>query len=210
MWSSSEMAMALRSLPGNPWVCAGDRGDKLWGIPLEWIARVGIFCPAGIRKALTDVVLQSMMNAKRKDVAGRTRGNPLRESQGQHAAGAMVGAVPNAGAIPERLSGQDGDGENGPGTGLVTAVRTRTRKPSMYKVLLLNDDYTPMEFVIHVLMRFFNKSQEAATRIMLHVHQKGVGVCGVYPFEVAETKVTQVMDFARKHQHPLQCTLEKD
>lgn len=80
----------------------------------------------------------------------------------------------------------------------------------MYKVLLLNDDYTPMEFVVHVLERFFSKSHEEATQIMLHVHRKGVGICGVYPYEIAETKVTQVIDLARKHQHPLQCTLEKD
>lgn len=80
----------------------------------------------------------------------------------------------------------------------------------MYKVLMLNDDYTPMEFVVHVLERFFSKSREEATQIMLHVHQRGVGLCGVYTYEVAETKVTSVMEFARRHQHPLQCTLEKD
>jgi ATP-dependent Clp protease adaptor protein ClpS len=80
----------------------------------------------------------------------------------------------------------------------------------MYKVLMLNDDYTPMEFVVHILERFFGKSPQEATRIMWHVHRKGVGICGVYTYEVAETKVTQVMDFARQHQHPLQCTLEKD
>ena len=96
------------------------------------------------------------------------------------------------------------------GTGVATRTRTRTKKPSLYKVLLLNDDYTPMEFVIVVLERFFNKGRDEATRIMLHVHQKGVGICGVYTFEIAETKVTQVMDFARKHQHPLQCTMEKE
>jgi ATP-dependent Clp protease adaptor protein ClpS len=93
---------------------------------------------------------------------------------------------------------------------IVTQTRTKTKKPSMYKVLLLNDDYTPMEFVVHVLERIFSKGREEATRIMLHVHQHGVGICGVYTYEVAETKVTQVMDFARKHQHPLQCTMEKD
>jgi ATP-dependent Clp protease adaptor protein ClpS len=82
--------------------------------------------------------------------------------------------------------------------------------PKMYKVILLNDDYTPMEFVVYVLERFFNKSREDATRIMLHVHQNGVGVCGVYTYEVAETKVAQVIDSARRHQHPLQCTMEKD
>ena len=95
-------------------------------------------------------------------------------------------------------------------TGVVTRTRPKTKKPSMYKVLLLNDDFTPMEFVVLVLERFFSKTREEATRVMLHVHQKGVGICGVYTFEVAETKVTQVMDFARKHQHPLQCTMEKE
>lgn len=95
-------------------------------------------------------------------------------------------------------------------TGVAVRSRAKTKKPAMYKVLMLNDDYTPMEFVVHVLERFFAKNREEATRIMLHVHQKGVGVCGVYTYEVAETKVTQTMDFARKHQHPLQCTLEKD
>jgi len=93
---------------------------------------------------------------------------------------------------------------------VVTKTREKTEKPSMYKVLLLNDDYTPMEFVVHVLERFFGKSQEDATRIMLHVHTRGVGICGVYTYEIAETKVAQVVDFARQHQHPLQCTMEKD
>jgi ATP-dependent Clp protease adaptor protein ClpS len=101
-------------------------------------------------------------------------------------------------------------GEEGPGTGVIVKAKPKTKKPSMYKVLMLNDDYTPMEFVVHILERFFNKNRTEATRIMLHVHRRGVGVCGVYTYEVAETKVTQVMDFARQHQHPLQCTLEKD
>lgn len=95
-------------------------------------------------------------------------------------------------------------------TGLLTQVKPKTKKPSMYKVLILNDDYTPMEFVIHLLERFFSKNREEATTIMLHVHKKGVGVCGVYPYEVAESKVTQVMDFCKKNEQPLQCTLEKD
>jgi len=101
-------------------------------------------------------------------------------------------------------------GEDGSGTGVVVKTKPKTKKPSMYKVLMLNDDYTPMEFVVHILERFFNKNRQEATRIMLHVHRRGVGVCGIYTYEVAETKVTQVMDFARQHQHPLQCTLEKD
>ncbi|MEM9311251.1 MAG: ATP-dependent Clp protease adapter ClpS [Pseudomonadota bacterium] len=93
--------------------------------------------------------------------------------------------------------------------GVATKTRTKPKKPSQYKVLMLNDDYTPMEFVVMVLKRFFNMDLEQATRVMLHVHQKGVGVCGIFPYEVAETKVNQVMDFARENQHPLQCTLEK-
>ncbi len=101
------------------------------------------------------------------------------------------------------------DGEGSSGTGVATRVKPKTKKPSLYRVLLLNDDFTPMEFVVHVLERFFSKSGEQATRIMLHVHNHGVGECGVFTFEVAETKVTQVMDFARKHQHPLQCVMEK-
>tara|TARA_R110000787_G_scaffold94044_2_gene196586 strand:- start:1001 stop:1330 length:330 start_codon:yes stop_codon:yes gene_type:complete len=100
----------------------------------------------------------------------------------------------------------DGD----PNTGVVVRSKPKTRKPSMYRVVMLNDDYTPMEFVVHVLERFFSKSHEEAMQIMLHVHQKGVGVCGVFTYEVAETKVTQVMDLAQQHQHPLQCTLEKE
>ncbi len=93
--------------------------------------------------------------------------------------------------------------------GIATKTRAKPKKPSQYKVLLLNDDYTPMEFVVIVLKRFFRMNMEEATRVMLHVHQKGVGVCGIFPYEVAETKVNQVMDFARQNQHPLQCTLEK-
>jgi len=94
--------------------------------------------------------------------------------------------------------------------GLSVKTREQTKKPSMYKVLMLNDDYTPMEFVIQVLESFFNKSSDEATRIMLHVHQRGVGLCGVFTYEVAETKVSQTMDLARKNDHPLQCTIEKD
>lgn len=94
--------------------------------------------------------------------------------------------------------------------GLLLKTRTRTKKPSLYKVLLLNDDYTPMEFVVHILERFFNKNKQEATDIMLHVHRRGVGVCGIYTFEIAETKVNQVMDFARANEQPLQCTMERE
>lgn len=98
--------------------------------------------------------------------------------------------------------------ENEPG--LILKTRPKTQKPSMYKVLLLNDDYTPMEFVVHVLESIFKKSRQEATDIMLHVHRRGVGICGVYTHEVAETKVAQVMDFARANEQPLQCTMEKE
>jgi ATP-dependent Clp protease adaptor protein ClpS len=100
-------------------------------------------------------------------------------------------------------------GDNNAGAAVITKTKVQTKRPSLYRVLLLNDDYTPMEFVVHVLERFFNKNREAATEIMLHVHNNGIGECGVFTYEVAETKVTQVMDFARKHQHPLQCVMEK-
>jgi len=108
------------------------------------------------------------------------------------------------------MSDNDKRGGDGPNTGVVIKTRPKTRKPAMYKVLMLNDDYTPMEFVVHVLERFFQKTREEATRIMLHVHRRGVGVCGAFTYEVAETKVTQVMDLARQNQHPLQCTIEKE
>ena len=118
-------------------------------------------------------------------------------------------------SIRPRLAGDDGkrrtgdNGTQGPSTAVITKTKPQTKRPNLYRVLLLNDDYTPMEFVVHVLERFFNKDREAATRIMLHVHHHGIGECGVFTYEIAETKVTQVMDFARKHQHPLQCVVEK-
>jgi ATP-dependent Clp protease adaptor protein ClpS len=102
-----------------------------------------------------------------------------------------------------------GDGLDEGEAGVATRTRAKTKKPSNYKVLMLNDDYTPMEFVVLVLQQFFSMSIEDATRVMLQVHQQGVAVCGVFTYEVAETKVTQVIDFARENQHPLQCTLEK-
>ena len=100
--------------------------------------------------------------------------------------------------------------DGGTGVGVATQTKPKTAKPSLYKVLLLNDDYTPMEFVVLTLQRFFRMDIEAATRVMLQVHQRGVGVCGIFTYEVAETKVSQVIDFAREHNHPLQCTMEKE
>ena len=102
------------------------------------------------------------------------------------------------GRLPERQNG------------LLLKPRPKTRKPNMYKVLILNDDYTPMEFVVHILERFFNKNRQEATDIMLHVHRRGVGICGIFTHEVAETKVAQVLDFARANEQPLQCTMEKE
>jgi ATP-dependent Clp protease adaptor protein ClpS len=92
---------------------------------------------------------------------------------------------------------------------ILEAKKARLKPPPLYKVLLLNDDYTPMDFVVHVLKKFFGIDQERATQIMLKVHTEGVGVCGVYPRDIAQTKVEQVVDFARQHQHPLQCTMEE-
>ena len=116
-------------------------------------------------------------------------------------------ALASTGVLAAGPDSNDPDSENE--VGIATKTKARPKKPSQYKVLMLNDDYTPMEFVVMVLKRFFNMDLEEATRVMLHVHQKGVGVCGIFPYEVAETKVNQVMDFARQNQHPLQCTLEK-
>ena len=105
---------------------------------------------------------------------------------------------------PDRIGEDDGQGL------AVEEARPKLKKPPLYRVVLLNDDYTPMEFVVHVLEQFFAKSHEEATRVMLHVHQKGVGICGVFTYEIAETKVNQTMDLAQQNQHPLQCTIEKD
>jgi len=130
---------------------------------------------------------------------------------------APSGRLDGARLLPVLAAGEDDDGVDGGigvgdgegQVGLATRTRAKPKKPRQYKVLMLNDDYTPMEFVVMCLKRFFRMDLEQATRVMLHVHQRGVGVCGIYPYEVAETKVNQVMDFARENQHPLQCTLEK-
>ncbi len=117
--------------------------------------------------------------------------------------------------VPATNAGKDDknvdQGDDGAGfeTGTATKTRPKTKRPSMYRVLLLNDDYTPMEFVVMILQEVFNRSSEDSWQIMMHVHKQGVGECGVYPYEVAETKVTRVMDAARKNQHPLQCVMEK-
>ena len=128
---------------------------------------------------------------------------------------AAQGAMCPVSAGAERAGDDDdsrrsGDDDGGAGQiGIATKTRAKPKKPSMFKVLMLNDDYTPMEFVVIVLKRFFHMDMDQATQVMLHVHQRGVGVCGIFPYEIAETKVNQVMDFAKQNQHPLQCTLEK-
>ncbi len=129
-------------------------------------------------------------------IAGKSAG-----PDGQHGS-IVAGGAGGAG-------GNDGDDDDGR-TDLITKTKPKTKKPSLYKVLILNDDYTPMEFVIEILERFFGLGHEDATRVMLHVHHKGAGICGVFTYEIAETKVTQVTDHARKHQHPLQCVMEKE
>jgi ATP-dependent Clp protease adaptor protein ClpS len=114
-------------------------------------------------------------------------------------------------AVDSHMSDRSQHGNSGQSTtGVATKSRSKTKRPSLYKVLILNDDYTPMEFVVHILERFFNKARDEAVQIMLHVHRHGVGICGVFTYEVAETKVAQVIEFSRRHQHPLQCTMEKE
>ncbi|MCW8842765.1 MAG: ATP-dependent Clp protease adapter ClpS [Rhodobacteraceae bacterium] len=105
------------------------------------------------------------------------------------------------------MSANDGDEGD---LGVALKTRAKTKRPPLYKVLLLNDDYTPMEFVVHILERIFGMTHAEAFEIMLTVHKKGLAVVGVFSHEIAETKVTQVMDLARRHQHPLQCTMEKE
>ena len=120
-------------------------------------------------------------------------------------------AVPAVAASAPRMGNDESNagGTGAPTTSVIAKVKPKTKRPNLYRVLILNDDYTPMEFVVHVLEKFFQKDVEAATKIMLHVHHHGIGECGVFTYAIAETKVTQVMAFARKHQHPLQCVMEK-
>jgi ATP-dependent Clp protease adaptor protein ClpS len=150
-------------------------------------------------------------------MVGRQDGCTVRMivQQGFHEADVEAGGV-LAVLMPLRASGDESAGGGGDdsdrddNTGVATRTRPKVKKPSRYKVLILNDDYTPMEFVVFVLERLFNKSRAEATRIMLHIHNHGVGLCGVFSYEVAETKVAQVLDLARRNEHPLQCTLEKE
>ena len=108
----------------------------------------------------------------------------------------------------ENNNNVDGNSKND--TGVIEKTKQKTKKPSMYKVVMLNDDYTPMEFVVEMLQVYFSKTQEQATEIMLHIHQRGLGICGLYTYEIAESKATQVLEKARKNQHPLQIKLEKE
>ena len=147
-----------------------------------------------------DIESRAMFTAKAAAPAGMDAATAAQTGSTQPAGGRL--------RLGPGEGGKDRDGSKGD-TGTITKTRPKTKKPSLYRVLLLNDDYTPMEFVVLILQDVFNKTPEDAMRIMLHVHQKGVGECGIYPFEVAETKVTRVMDTARKNQHPLQCVMEK-
>ena len=116
--------------------------------------------------------------------------------------------TPHAPRHPDS-DGDNGVGGNGVGV-LAERAKPKLKKPPLYKVLLLNDDYTPMEFVVFLLMRFFNMSQSDAEQVTIHIHTKGFGVCGVFPREIAETKVRLTLDFAKQNQHPLQCTMEHE
>jgi len=131
------------------------------------------------------------------------------DAAGRTAPRAVPARAPSVRAGRPRAAGPNRPGDDPDGV-LAVKPRTRPQKPSMYKVLLLNDDYTPMEFVVHVLERFFGITHEQAVEVMLTVHRRGVAVVGVFSFEIAETKVTQVMDYAQQHQHPLQCTMEQE
>jgi ATP-dependent Clp protease adaptor protein ClpS len=184
------------------------------GLPLEHANRIIIFhykiAPVcGILSGNKKIISPTSMILSGYQMSSEFRPwqSRHRQSSGGHdrAPGASCAIAPRAADDDRNKRGDP----NGPGTAVITKTKPQVRKPSFYRVLLLNDDYTPMEFVVHVLERFFNKDREAATRIMLHVHHHGIGECGIYTYEVAETKVTQVMDFARKHQHPLQCVMEK-
>ena len=139
-----------------------------------------------------------------------TRKAQPRRSEAFSSEAAAVLRVENA-PVPPVMAAKGGKkpGDGGSGTAVITRTKTQTQRPSMYRVLLLNDDYTPMDFVIGVLCSYFHKDFDDANRIMWQVHNNGVGECGVYTYEVADTKVTQVMDHAKKHQHPLQCVMEK-
>ena len=145
------------------------------------------FCKTGLAASVFDTIFAIAMSHT----------VPLLTAQGW--------SVVAAGKDSDENGVDDGEGQ----VGIATKPRAKPKKPSQYKVLMLNDDYTPMEFVVMVLKRFFRMDLDEATQVMLHVHQRGVGVCGIFPYEVAETKVNQVMDFARQNEHPLQCTLEK-
>ena len=117
---------------------------------------------------------------------------------------------PTAAAWPRMGNDENRPGTpSGPTTSVITKVKPKTKRPNLYRVLILNDDYTPMEFVVLVLEKFFQKDVEAATKIMLHVHHHGIGECGVFTYEIAETKVAQVTGLAQQHQHPLLCTMEE-
>ena len=113
-------------------------------------------------------------------------------------------------AMSDEPDRDDDDGQDGNGVSTITRTEPKTKRPSLYKVLLLNDDYTPQEFVVWLLEAVFHKGRDEALRIMLHVHNHGVGICGVYTYEVAETKVAQVLELARRNEHPLQCTMERE
>jgi ATP-dependent Clp protease adaptor protein ClpS len=200
----------------------GRTGDK-WSTGLVAEAAVAYYLTLHVR-----VALRHSRIIRRGGIRALTRSGLATDAMTQFVRRGLPSAavemaqaeIASERTVRPRLAGDDGNkrrngegnqngNQNGPGTAVITKTKPQTKRPNLYRVLLLNDDYTPMEFVVHVLERFFNKDREAATRIMLHVHHHGIGECGIFTYEIAETKVTQVMDFARKHQHPLQCVMEK-
>ena len=131
-------------------------------------------------------------------------------ASGHIVTGMTYNAPHDAGKTAKAMSEDGNKPGDSPETGVVVRTKPATKKPSMYKVLMLNDDYTPMEFVVHVLQQFFGRSVDEANQIMLNVHQRGVGICGIYSFEIAETKASKTMEYARQKEHPLQLQLEKE
>jgi ATP-dependent Clp protease adaptor protein ClpS len=175
------------------------------------LADKGLLAGRPMATHIVNVIGGDLLSARRHFLGISNSQAMLQQSSYPEPVAAPKAAGEQTFSVSPRMSKDDNgsNGRGGPGTSVITKVKPKTKKPNLYRVLILNDDYTPMEFVVHVLEKFFNKDVEAATTIMLHVHHHGIGECGVFTYEIAETKVTQVMDFARKHQHPLQCVMEK-
>jgi ATP-dependent Clp protease adaptor protein ClpS len=193
-WQTSRLGSDLESLSGEA-MAAPTAPHLLGGCPIPWMSNA--FLERFARTSLLERLSRTSVP------------NACDMSLRMMSSDPSVSAALDASAIRMGNDENRSGGPSGPAASVITKVKPKTKRPNLYRVLILNDDYTPMEFVVHVLEKFFQKDVEAATKIMLHVHHHGIGECGIFTYEIAETKVTQVMDFARKHQHPLQCVMEK-